>query len=251
MHRFFVTPESIHNKTVRFAETQAQQIRQVLRLQPGTRVVVLDNSGQEYVVTLMEVKRPRVVGRIEEQRPSTTEPHTHLTLYQSLLPRDKFEWVLQKGTEVGVSAFVPVVTQRSLVRDAIIAANKQARWERIVTEAAEQSRRGRLPALHLPVTLAEALTKASSSHCILIPWEKATKESIGTALSKLSGSLNRLAVTLFIGPEGGYSDEEIEQATAVNAIPVTLGRRILRTETAAVVAAALVLYELGDMGDAS
>jgi 16S rRNA (uracil1498-N3)-methyltransferase len=249
MHRFFVTPDSIVNKTVHFGEVQARQIRHVLRLQPGAEVVVLDNSGREYGVTLTEVTQLRVLGRIEEQRPSTGEPRTRLTLYQSLLPRDKFEWVLQKGTEVGVSVFVPVITQRSLVRDAGTIANKRARWERIVLEAAEQSGRGRLPELRLPVPFAEALSQASSSHCTLIPWEKAAKGSIGAALGRLPGDLNQPAVALFVGPEGGFSDEEIEQASAAAAIPVTLGRRILRTETAAVVAAALVLYELGDLGE--
>jgi 16S rRNA (uracil1498-N3)-methyltransferase len=249
MHRFFVTPDSIVNKAVHFGEDQARQIRQVLRLQRGTQVVVLDNSGREYVVMLTEVTRLHALGQIEEARPSTSEPRARVTLYQSLLPRDKFEWVLQKGTEVGVSSFVPVITQRSLVRDAAAAGNKQPRWERIITEAAEQSGRGRLPELHQPISFAEALAQAASYHCALIPWEKATKESVGAALGRLPGELNRPAVALFIGPEGGYSDEEIEQASAARAIPVTLGRRILRTETAAVVAAALVLYELGDLGE--
>ncbi len=257
MHRFFVTPESIHNHKVRFDEVQAHQIRQVLRLQAGTQVVALDNSGNEYVVTLTEVTRPRVVGQIDETRPVLNEPRTQLTLYQSLLPRDKFEWVLQKGTEVGVSAFVPVITQRSLVRDAKSAANKRERWERIITEAAEQSGRGRLPTLHEPLSFAEALTQASSSHCCLIPWEQATTGTVRAALQQalhpvlrpLPDDLQHPTVALFIGPEGGYSEEEIEQATAADAMPVTLGRRILRTETAAVVAAALVLYELGDMGE--
>lgn len=253
MHRFFVTPESIYNYRVRFDEVQAHQIRQVLRLQAGTQVVALDNSGNEYVVTLTEVTRPRVVGQIEETRPIVNEPRTQLILYQSLLPRDKFEWVLQKGTEVGVSAFVPVITQRSLVRDAKSAANKRERWERIITEAAEQSGRGRLPMLHEPLSFAEALIQASSSHCRLIPWERATtgtvRAALRQALHQLPDDLQYPTVALFIGPEGGYSGEEIEQATAAGAIPVTLGRRILRTETAAVVAAALVLYELGDMGE--
>lgn len=249
MHRFFVTPESIYNQRVRFGEVQAHQIRQVLRLQTGTQVIALDNSGNEYVVTLTEVTRPRVVGQIDETRPIVNEPRTQLTLYQSLLPRDKFEWVLQKGTEVGVSAFVPVITQRSLVRNAKSAANKRERWERIITEAAEQSGRGRLPRLHEPLLFAEALARAASSDCTLIPWEKATAGTLRAALRKLPDDLRQPIIALFIGPEGGYSEEEIDQATTAGAIPVTLGRRILRTETAAVVAAAVVLYELGDMGE--
>lgn len=157
--------------------------------------------------------------------------------------------MLQKGTEVGVSAFVPVITQRSLVRNAKSAANKRERWERIITEAAEQSGRGRLPRLHEPLLFAEALARAASSDCTLIPWEKATAGTLRAALRKLPDDLRQPIIALFIGPEGGYSEEEIDQATTAGAIPVTLGRRILRTETAAVVAAAVVLYELGDMGE--
>jgi 16S rRNA (uracil1498-N3)-methyltransferase len=250
MHRFFVTPGSIRDGKIAFVEEQARQIRQVLRLQPGAQVVVLDNSGNEYVVTLTMVARASVVGEASEVRPSTGEPRVRLALYQSLLPREKFEWVLQKGTEIGVSAFVPLITQRSLARDAAsVTPAKVARWERIITEAAEQSGRGRLPELHRPISFGEALGQAAVSHTILLPWEKATKDSIGMALSRPPNDSqdNRPAIALFIGPEGGYSDEEIEQATAVKSNLVTLGRRILRTETAAVVAAALVLYELGDM----
>jgi 16S rRNA (uracil1498-N3)-methyltransferase len=248
MHRFFVRPESIWNGRVSFAEEQARQIRQVLRLRPGAEIVVLDNSGQEYVVTLTDVTSRHVSGRVESQRPSAGEPRVRLRLCQSLLPREKFEWVLQKGTEVGVSAFVPVLTQRSLARDvASVTPAKVARWGRIITEAAEQSGRGRLPELHWPVSFGEALGQAAASHYILLPWEKATQDSVGRALSRLTPD-NQPAIALFIGPEGGYSDEEIEQATVARANLVTLGSRILRTETAAVVAAALVLYELGDMG---
>jgi 16S rRNA (uracil1498-N3)-methyltransferase len=250
MHRFFVTPGSIRDGKITFAEMQARQIRQVLRIQPGAQVVVLDNSGDEYVVTLTKVTRAGVVGLVNEVRPSTSEPRVRLALYQSLLPREKFEWVLQKGTEVGVSAFVPMITQRSLARDAAsVTPAKVARWERIIMEAAEQSGRGRLPELHRPISFDEALGQAAASHHILFPWEKATKDSVGRALSRLPNHNqdNQPATALFIGPEGGFSDEEIEQATATGANLITLGPRILRTETAAIVAAALVLYELGDM----
>jgi 16S rRNA (uracil1498-N3)-methyltransferase len=249
MHRFFVTPDAIRDGTIHFTGSQARQIRQVLRLRPGTEVIVLDNSGQEYIVTLTTVRQTEATAQIEAQRPSTSEPHAQLTLYQSLLPRDKFEWVLQKGTEVGVSAFVPLITQRSLVQEASAATNKRTRWERIISEAAEQSGRGRLPTLHSPLSFGTALTQVERAHCALIPWEKAEGQGVGVPLSKLPAEIARPEIALFIGPEGGFSEEEIERATAAGVHPVTLGRRILRTETAAVVATALVLYELGEMGE--
>jgi 16S rRNA (uracil1498-N3)-methyltransferase len=248
MHRFFVTPDAIHRQTmVHFSERQAQQIQQVLRLQPGAKVAVLDNAGVEYDVTLAEVTRGRVLGRIEGQRAAAGEPQNRLTLYQSLLPRDKFEWVLQKGTEVGVHTFVPVITRRTLVRESKAAANKQERWERIIQEAAEQAGRGRLPFLHPPLTFAGALERAAASDCRMIPWEKAAGTTVGMALNRLPTGVGQATIALFIGPEGGFEEREIEQAQAAGAVTVTLGPRILRTETAAVVSAALILYELGDL----
>jgi 16S rRNA (uracil1498-N3)-methyltransferase len=246
MHRFFVTPESIRGRKIAFAEVQARQILQVLRLRPGAHVVVLDNSGNEYEVRLTKVARAGVEGQAEEVRLSLGEPRVRLTLYQSLLPREKFEWVLQKGTEIGVSSFVPVIAQRSLARDAAsVTPAKVARWERIITEAAEQSRRGRLPEVQLPISFSEAVETVAAD-CALIPWEKAEQNGIGAALGQLPRE--KPAVALFIGPEGGFDEAELEIARSGGVIPTTLGRRILRAETAAAVAAAFVLYELGEMG---
>ncbi|RPJ00584.1 MAG: 16S rRNA (uracil(1498)-N(3))-methyltransferase, partial [Chloroflexi bacterium] len=151
------------------------------------------------------------------------------------------EGVLQKGTEIGVSRFVPVISQRTVISDRErVTANKLPRWERIITEAAEQSRRGRVPVLDDPISFAQAVADAAQSDRALIPWEQEISRSFR---SNLSGS-GAAAVALIIGPEGGFSDEEIELAGQYGVIPVTLGPRILRAETAAIAAAMLVLYEL-------
>ncbi|MCA9920216.1 MAG: 16S rRNA (uracil(1498)-N(3))-methyltransferase, partial [Anaerolineales bacterium] len=171
MHRFFVDPQHFSGDRIVLPADIAHQIRNVLRLRPGTAVLILDNSGFEYEVLLRQVDRQQVVGEAVAKRPSPNEPAVHLTLYQALMKRDKFEWVLQKGTEIGVSQFVPLVTQRSLVQDVDIKANKQARWHKIITEAAEQSRRGRIPELHPPQTLAQALEN-HPAHPGLIAWEE-------------------------------------------------------------------------------
>src|SRR5690606_11864150 len=112
---FFVDPQHVSGDRVRLPADIAHQIRNVLRLRPGTAVLILDNSGSEYEVLLRQVDRQQVVGEAVAKRPSPNEPTVQLTLYQALMKRDKFEWVLQKGTEIGVSHFVPLVTQRSLV----------------------------------------------------------------------------------------------------------------------------------------
>lgn len=240
MHRFFVAPECFAGERVVLPEQIAHQIRSVLRLRPGAAIVVLDNTGWEYEVLLRQVDRQHVVGEAVAKRLCPNEPSVQLTLYQALMKRDKFEWVLQKGTEIGVSHFVPLVTQRSLVQDVDIKEGKQLRWEKIITEAAEQSRRGCIPALHPPQALAEALA-AQSAQPGLIAWEEAEGLTIRDALG---GGERPSHISLFIGPEGGFAAEEVEAARAAGLKAITLGKRILRAETAALVAAALVLHEL-------
>lgn len=237
MHRFFVT--DIHDDQVVFSPEQVHQITAVLRLEPGQPIVALDNSGWEFEAVLVEVGRKRVTAVIQHKRLVTTEPASQLTLYQSLLKRDNFEWVLQKGTELGVSCFVPLITERTVAR----LPQKNDRWQRILTEAAEQSGRGRIPELAKPVALAQAVTDLSPNHVGLIPWEEAGEGSIKAYLTGKRGT----AVSLFIGPEGGFTADEITLARQNSIQPVTLGQRILRAETAAVAAITLTLYELGEM----
>ncbi|MBP6015781.1 MAG: 16S rRNA (uracil(1498)-N(3))-methyltransferase [Candidatus Promineofilum sp.] len=245
MHRFFVSPEQIVHRVVRFDDDQARQMRRVLRLRPGDRVLALDGLGRQYEVTLSEVSHAGAMGDAAPATEATGEPAVRVTLYQSLLRREKFEWVLQKGTEIGVAAFVPVITRRSLVRDVEdVTPEKLNRWRRIIKEAAEQSGRGRLPSLSVPLGFAATEPGVRAAGITLIAWEGEFRRLIRGVL----GGREAVAdVTLFIGPEGGYEPDEIRAAESWGAVPVSLGRRILRTETAAVVGAALVLHELGEL----
>ena len=246
MHRFFISPDQMRGPLVRFDDAQAHQMRRVLRLRPGARVLALDGAGFQYEVALEEVSDSRTTGLIAARAPATGEPRVRLTLFQSLLQRDKFEWVLQKGTEIGVAAFVPVITRRSLVRDTDdVGEAKLGRWRRIIKEAAEQSGRGVLPRLIGPLPFDAAAPEAWMNQRTLIAWEHEPQRTVRDVLGGLRDVTH---VALFIGPEGGYEAAEVAEAAEYGAIPVTLGRRVLRTETAAVVAAALVLYELGEMG---
>ncbi len=244
MHRFFIPPTWIHGSTVLLEDPVANQIRVVLRMRPGARLLVLDDQGWEYEVELVMVEKKRARCQLIDKRPASGEPRTQITLYQCLLKKDNFEWVLQKGTEIGVSRFVPVISQRTVIADRDrVTAHKLPRWERIITEAAEQSRRGRVPVLEEPISFAQAVADAGQADRALIPWEQ---ETVHSFKSVLSGS-GAAAVALIIGPEGGFAEEEIELAGQYGVIPVTLGPRILRSETAAVAAALLALYEL-EMG---
>ena len=241
MHRFFILPEFIAPEDVVFPPEQARQIRVVLRMTEGNHVLVLDNSGMMYEVALTAVTRDNVIGKIIKRQPAVGEPTIELTLYQSFLKRDKFEMVLQKGTEVGVSRFVPVVTKRTLVQSTEMKPNKRKRWETILAEAAEQSQRGKIPQLETAVHFKTMLDQLNHFDAVLMMWEGEGGVTLKTAVHKKKDAKN---VAILIGPEGGWTEQEVDQAKANNAQIITLGPRILRTETAAIVATALVLNEL-------
>jgi 16S rRNA (uracil1498-N3)-methyltransferase len=264
MQRFFVEPSSIGNNRVPLSREQAHQIRDVLRLRPGDSIIVLDNAGWEYQVTLTAIRHEQVIGEIVQKRQASGEPKVHLTLYQSLLTRDKFEFVLQKCTEIGVCEFVPVITQRSIVRSRIPGRDKLDRWQKIITEAAEQCERGRIPELREPVNFEHAIkenqiskikyqkcrinfsdTNEKEYDCRLIASTSSGAKNLHEALT--SGSEKPTNIALFIGPEGGFTDDEVRLACENGIVPVSLGKRILRTETAAMITSALILYELGEI----
>ena len=258
MHRFFIPPEWIDEDRVSITGWLVHQLRDVLRLKAKDHILVLDNSGWEHEVELKRIAAERVGGKIIGKRLSRTEPRARIALYQALLKGSKFEFVLQKCTELGVAAFVPTICDRCVVGNlATATSGKIMRWKRIVQEAAEQSGRGRLPLLHSPLLLRQACEQASGLS--LMPWEQeksiglraALKEQAFAGSSALAeGQISNLPVlNLFIGPEGGFSDSEVKSALAYGIRPVSLGNRILRAETAAIAAVTAVLYEYGDLGD--
>jgi 16S rRNA (uracil1498-N3)-methyltransferase len=160
--------------------------------------------------------------------------------------RDKVELILQKGTEVGVSKFSPFISSRSLVQSTALSDKRKLRWERIIREAAEQSHRGKLPALISPMRFKECLSANFDQHDLsLIAWEgaAATEGALRESLKDFEG----LKIALFIGPEGGFSDDEIGTAKKAGCQVISLGERILRMETAALVFPAIVLYQLGEL----
>jgi 16S rRNA (uracil1498-N3)-methyltransferase len=242
MHRFFIPPDSIQANQVLFPLETAHQIYSVLRLHPGQAVVVLDNLGHAYTVQLTQVSDKTTSGNIIDVQPILGEPACHLNLYLCLTQREKFEWMLQKCTETGASSFIPVISSRSLVQNLAEVNKKATRWEKIIQEAAEQCGRSLIPELKPVLNLAQVVQQGHSTRIIL--WEEEHFTSLHQALSALSPEVEQ-EISLLIGPEGGFSPEEVRAALQSGWKPVSLGPRILRMETAAVVATALVLYELG------
>lgn len=246
MDRFFVDESQVCGNQVVLVRQQAHQIRDVLRLRPGDSIIVLDNAGWEYQVTLTAIRHEQVIGEIVQKRPAGGEPKVHLTLYQTLLTRDKFEFVLQKCTEIGVCEFVPVITQRSIVCGQMPGREKFDRWQKIITEAAEQCERGRIPQLREATVFEKVISDTSKKYDYrLIASTSPGAKNLHEALT--SGSEKPTNIALFIGPEGGFTEDEVRLACDKGAAAVNLGKRILRTETAAIVASALILYELGEI----
>jgi 16S rRNA (uracil1498-N3)-methyltransferase len=250
VQRFFVPPESIANGRVTFSPGQSRQLAAVIRLAVGERCVVLDDTGWEYEVKIATLDMEACTATIVQRRLASGEPRLKVTLFQALIRGPRFELVLQKGAEIGIAAIVPIVTQRCVVAAVTEhRASKSDRWRKIMVEAAEQSGRGRVPVLR-PTTLFEQAC-ADVRGLSVIPWELEKDRTLTEAVRTSPDGTPRalpLAANVFIGPEGGFTEDEIALARKHGIVPVTLGARILRAETAAIVTTTLILAASGDVG---
>lgn len=254
MYRFFVSPETVAANPVVLTGQLAHRISRVLRRQRGDRVLLLDNNGWAYELELTGFGPETVEGQVVHRFLATGEPRAKITLYQGLLKGQGFETVLEKCTEVGVVEFVPLLCERCVVGSLTgVEEHRQQRWERIIRGAAEQARRGRLPRLAPVIMWQLACQRARRTDLSLLPWEGAKEPSLREVLegqpeAAEEGSRTRpYSISLFVGPEGGLAPEEVQVAQSNGVQVVTLGPRILRAETAGLVAAAAILYALGDL----
>ena len=243
-HRFFVPGPLVEETTVAI-DSLAPQLTGVLRLAPGASILLLDGSGREFVATVVVLSRHRARAQIVSSHLNQAEPEFRLTLLQCTLKQDKFEWVLQKGTELGIARFVPVISERSIVRPLTAVRAKYERWHTILREAAEQSGRGRIPELAEPFEWLAAVRNLQGPG--LVAWEEANSApNLMHALGAPADTVEQLS--LAIGPEGGLTKAEVDAAEDSGWRRFTLGPRILRAETAAITAAALALSAAGDLG---
>lgn len=210
----------------------------VLRLKEGDRLYALDGQGMLYHVTLDAVSKDRAQGHVTASEPAGGEPPVPITLAAAIPKGERWEWILQKATELGVTRILPLMTSRTVVQvDARKAADKQARWQKIVLEAAEQCERGRVPEVLPPKPFA-AFVKSPPEGLMLACLERA-----GHALPQvLEAAARPEAVTVVVGPEGGFTPQEAEQMLAIGAKGISLGRRILRAETASLAVLAMLAY---------
>ncbi|MEA4812146.1 MAG: RsmE family RNA methyltransferase [Anaerolineaceae bacterium] len=240
MQRFFLPEEAFNGEQVRFTKAASHQIVQVLRMSMGRdKVAVIDPEGRESLVRLMSVQEGLVQGLQIGPLPANEEAALRLCLCFSLSRREKVELILQKCTEIGVAAFQPYVSSRSLVQECSLEEKKQKRLETIVQEACEQAHRQHIPQIQ-PALPYEALLKNPAEGCQkLLAWEEAencqrlNKEHIGGHCEPLY---------LLIGPEGGLSEDEASLAEKAGWQVISLGKSILRMETACIAAAAIAIY---------
>lgn len=241
MYRFFVDESQISEDSIVITGQDVNHIKNVLRMKLGETVLVSNGQDREYTCVLAEITDDEVIAKIEDVDGPARELPVKVTLFQALPKGDKMETVIQKMVELGAHEIVPVSTKRCIVKlDAKKAVAKTKRWNAISESAAKQSKRGIVPNVAEPVTYKQALEQASKLDMILIPYEEA--EDMGHTRKIIGEIKPGMSVGVFIGPEGGFAPEEVEEAIAKGAHAITLGKRILRTETAGMALMAVVMF---------
>lgn len=249
MHRFFIDREARPGERLVFPGPVSRQMVRVLRLDAGTRVIAVDPDGWELTVEITRADPRAAEGRVLARERRATEPPVRVVLAQGLPKADKMDWVVQKCTEAGVGEILPVLTARTVANPAGKEEARRERWRRIAREAAEQSGRAAVPEIGAVCDLAAAAARLGALDLFLVPWEEEEARGIRAVLRGAAASpAPPRSVGILIGPEGGLTREEVDLVRRRGAVPVTLGPRLLRTETAGLVTLVTVLYELGDLG---
>jgi 16S rRNA (uracil1498-N3)-methyltransferase len=245
MARFYVPHPRVEQGTLRVEGEEVKHIRKVLRLKEGDEITVFDGLGKELQGTIVEERLSSVVIRIEHVASSRKDSPLEATLAQSLLKGEKMDYLIQKATELGVKEILPFLSSRSVpLLEKSKRLERHRRWERIAVEASKQCGRGIVPKIESVQDYSEMLRTAPSNALRLILWEQE-----GMKLKEIfESSGDKKKIFFVIGPEGGFSREEIEEGKRAGFIPVTLGKRILRAETASLCFLSILQYEQGDIG---
>lgn len=247
MDRFFVGKNNINleNKTCIIEGEDVKHISKVLRCRIGEELEICDNDNNEYICEITNIDKSQVELNIIEVVDIKRESDLKIKVYQGLPKGPKMEMILQKLTEVGVDEIILVQTKRTVVKvDDKKEDKKIERWERIIYEAAKQSKRGKIPKLRGVLSFKEALADMKENDFNIAPYENERTKSIKQAIK----GVDIKNIGVFVGPEGGFEDTEIKAIEEIGGQSVSLGPRILRTETASLVASSIVLYELSDLG---
>lgn len=246
MNRFYVDKGQIQGGWAVITGGDVRHINQVLRLSAGDRIVVCDGDSNDYIGVIKESTKDSIRVKLGKMEISTAEAENRLVLYQAVAKGTKMDYVIQKGTELGISAFVPVTTSRTVVKPGgqENVRKKIQRWQRIAMEAAKQSGRGRVPVVLPPMDFNRALEDMETYELAILSHGEGD-----TSINMIPGQRGHYAeIAIMIGPEGGFSCDEVRKAKEKGIPVVVVGPRTLRTETAGMVITAILMYRFGDLG---
>jgi len=255
--RLFLPPEKFNSEKISITGEQARYLSLVVRSRPGDGLLLFDGLGFKYECTIISVHKKEVLAELMKKSPYSVESPVSISLAQGLPKTDKMDLIVQKTTELGVKKIFPLITERSQVRHT----GKTERWRKIAQAASQQSGRDRIPEIGDPVTFKDFLEQHNTSpakgyrdavkgikrssriHLIF------SEHRESSSLKQVLGGLKCITdITILVGPEGGFAKEEVDAASERGFVPISLGPRILRTETAPIAAVSVIQYELGDMG---
>jgi 16S rRNA (uracil1498-N3)-methyltransferase len=246
MPKFFVTEDKIAENQIIIDTEDVSHISRVLRLGAGDCVTVCDSRGMDYEAEIVQMEQKQIICAVKSKKPSDSEPNIKVTLFQGLPKASKMEYIIQKTTELGISEIVPVKLARCVVKidNQKDEKKKTERWQKISEAAAKQSGRGVIPKIDAIMTLDEVIEKSNEFDLFFVPYEC---EEQKTLKEILLSKPNVKTVGFLIGPEGGFDIAETEKLHNAGIETVTLGKRILRTETAGEAVLAMTMYEIGDI----
>ena len=239
MPKFFTKPDYIDDKELKIIGEDVSHISKVLRMSAGDNIIVCDGEGNDYDAIITSISKTEVIAEITGKYVCDAEPCVDVTLYQALPKQGKMEYIIQKNTELGVNRIVPVYTKRCVVKPS----DKTERWSKVAESAAKQCGRGIIPQVMPVISFDEAVKQMKEYDLALMPYE--CEDECG--LKKVLQSSKYKNVSVFIGPEGGFDLKEVEAAINSGVKTVTLGKRILRTETAASAVLPIIMYENDEM----
>ncbi len=245
MRRFFLEQKEIKGLKSYISGTDARHIKTVLRLKPGDRIGLFDGAGNEYSAGITGFSHDRVEVSILDSFPSVAEPSVQIIVFQALLKDRKMDILVRQLTELGISGLIPFVAERSVSRpDAKRLIMRRERWNKISKEALKQCKRGRIMKIGEPVFFEDALKIGKDADLKVIFWEKESK-SVDFAISHFGSKFEK--IFLMLGPEGGFTVNEIEKAASYEFVSASLGPRVLRAETATIAASVMIQYIFGDL----
>lgn len=248
MRRLFIPIEEseIEDDLIVIGASDAHYLVNVLRIEAGEKIIVFDGKGTEYLVEIKKISKDQVEALITQTNFIGSDTQVNVSLIQSLAKGDKMDYIIQKCTEIGISKVIPVITERTIVKlDEKKKKARKQRWQKIAVEAAKQSKRTIVPEITEILTLAELKKQIPENEELLILWEDEHNTKIKEYLRQQKDTRN---ISILIGPEGGLSEKEVKELQEWGGKTASLGSKVLRTETAGLVALTIVLYELGDLG---